>query len=219
MVSKEAEERRLRFLAAKEAAGGSFASLMKQELSKKPKVYFLEDGTIVSITKEEIDVKPEWLCREFDDEQLQILEDNNWNLFYIKKDPLVDNLYSIESKPLESAVVSAENNSLMLVNFSENSYDCKCTLLNNLFTIELSDKILKTYENIDSVNATVNGQKVLKFYFTAPNDPHFMFHSEYVPLKQLIDNKRVELKVQNIPLDCSIYTVKAFTTYARGTNL
>ena len=48
MVSKEAEERRLRFQAAKEAAGG-LAGLIRQELAKQPKVYFLADGTLVSI--------------------------------------------------------------------------------------------------------------------------------------------------------------------------
>jgi len=219
MVSKEAEERRLRFLAAKEAAGGSFASLMKQELSKKPKVYFLEDGTIVSVTKEEINADPSWLCREFDDEQLQILEDSNWNMFYVKKDPLVDNLYSIESKPLESAVVSAENNSLTLVNYSDSKFECKCTLVNDEFIVELSDEVISTYEDIDPMNATVNGQKILKFYFTAPNDPHIMLHSEYVVLRQLISSKQVKIVVPNIPEECSIYTVKAFNLYARGTSL
>jgi hypothetical protein len=218
MVSKEAEERRLRFLAAKEAAGGSFASLMKQELSKKPKVYFLEDGTIVSITKEDMEANETWLCKEFEDEQLQILEDSNWNMFYVKKDPLVDNLYSIESRPLESVVVSAENNSLTLIDSSKKTADCTCTLTESSFTVALSAAILKTYKDIDPSSATINGQKVLKFYFTAPNDPHIMLHSEYVSLKQLLSNKKVSISIKDIPLECSIYTVRAFDTYTR-TNL
>ncbi|MEY2867942.1 MAG: hypothetical protein RIR01_342 [Bacteroidota bacterium] len=214
MVSKEAEERRLKFLASKESAGGSFAALMKQELSKKPKVYFLKDGTIVSITKEEIEVNSDWQCREFDDEQIQILEDKNWNLFYIKKDPLVDNLYSIESRPLESTVVSAENNSLMLIDISS-TYDCKCTLTSSNFTVELSDNLLEKYKDIDPVNATANGHKILKFYFTAKNDPHIMLHSEYISLRQLLINKSIVVPIKNIPLGCSIYTVKAFEKYSR----
>lgn len=216
MVSKEAEERRLRFLAAKEAAGGSFAGLMKQELSKKPKVYFLEDGTIVSVTKEDLDAIPTgWLCREFDDEQLQILEDQNWNLFYIKKDPLVDNLFSIESRPLESIVVSAENNSLMLINKSESSqYNCKCNLTKTTFTVELSKETQEKYINVDPGNATANGFKVLKFYFTAPNDPHIMIHSEYIALRTLLDNK-VTIKTPSDLTQTSLYTVKAFDKYVR----
>lgn len=215
MVSKEAEERRLRFLAAKEAAGGSFASLIKQELAKKPKVYFLEDGTIVSITKEELDSIPNgWLYREFDDEQLSILEDKNWNLFYVKRDLLVDNLYSIESRPLESTVVSTENNSLALIEHNT-EYECKCTLTSDLFIVELSDKILSKYKDIDPISASANGHKVLKFYFTAKNDPHIMLHSEYISLRQLLINKSVSIKINNIPSECSIYTVKAFNIYSR----
>lgn len=215
MISKEAEERRLRFLAAKEAAGGTFASLMKQELSKKPKVYFLEDGTIVSITKEDIAPNPDWLCREFDDEQVQILENNNWNMFYVKKDSLVDNLYSIESKPLEQAVVSAENNSLTLVDYSKKICECICTLTEKEFTVEVSENVIERYKDIDLFTATVNGQKILKFYFTAPNDPHIMLHSEYVALRHLLLNKKISIGVNNISTGCSIYTVKAFESYSR----
>jgi hypothetical protein len=213
MVSKEAEERRQRFLAAKDAAGG-LAGLMRQELAKQPKVYFLADGTIVSISKEDIELNTGWQVKEFSNEQVEILENNNWNLFYVKTDPLVDNLYSIESRPLESTVVSAENNSLMLIDVSS-TYDCKCTLTSSNFTVELSDNLLEKYKDIDPVNATANGHKILKFYFTAKNDPHIMLHSEYISLRQLLINKSIVVPIKNIPLGCSIYTVKAFEKYSR----
>jgi len=213
MVSKEAEERRLRFQAAKEAAGG-LAGLIKQELSKKPKVYFLDDGTIVSLSKEDIDLKDGWQVREFDNEQVSILENNNWSLFYVKKDQLVDNLYSIESRPLESAVVSAENNSLLLIELGSKNYDCMCKLTSADFTVSLSKKMLEKYVNIDLATATVNGQKVLKFYFTAPNDPHIMIHSEYISLKSLLE-KPVTIKTTSDLTQTSIYTVKAFDKYVR----
>lgn len=215
MVSKEAEERRLRFQQAKEAAG-SFAGLIRQELSRTPKVYFLADGTIVSISKDDIELKDGWHVREFDQEQLKILEDNNWSLFYVKKDPLVDNLYSIESKPLESAVVSAENNSLLLVETSskEYEYDCTCKLTKNAFTVNLSNKVLTQYKDADLTSATVNGQKILKFYFTAPNDPHIMIHSEYISLQALLKNS-VCISTKTDLTQTSIYTVKAFDKYVR----
>jgi hypothetical protein len=214
MVSKEAEERRLRFQQAKEAAGG-LAGLIKQELSKTPKVYFLADGTIVSISKEDIELKDGWHVREFDDEQVKILEDNNWSMFYVKKDPLVDNLYSIESRPLESKVVSAENNSLMLIDVAESKhYNCKCKLTKTAFTVELSKETKEQYSDIDPINATANGFKVLKFYFTAPNDPHIMIHSEYIALRSLLE-KKVTIKTQSDLTQTSIYTVKAFDKYVR----
>jgi hypothetical protein len=213
MVSKEAEERRLRFQAAKDAAGG-FAGLIRQELSKKPKVYFLEDGTIVSLSKEDLELKEGLQVREFEEEQIKILENNNWSLFYVKKDLLVDNLYSIESRPLESAVVSAENNSLLLIDISSKDYECMCTLTNTEFTVMLSKKTKERYLNIDPVSATVNGQKVLKFYFTAPNNPHIMIHSEYISLKRLLENT-VTINTASDLTQTSIYTVKAFDKYVR----
>jgi hypothetical protein len=215
MVSKEAEERRLRFQAAKDAAGG-LAGLIKQELAKQPKVYFLSDGTIVSISKEDIELKEGWQVKEFSNEQVEILENNNWNLFYVKTDPLVDNLYSIESRPLESVVVSAENNSLLLIDTSTSSadYECMCNLTKTVFTVTLSKSTIEKYSSIDPISATVNGQKVLKFYFTAPNNPHIMIHSEYISLKRLLENT-VTINTATDLTQTSIYTVKAFDKYVR----
>jgi len=213
MVSKEAEERRLRFQAAKDAAGG-LAGLIKQELAKQPKVYFLADGTIVSVSKEDMDLKEGWQVKEFSNEQVEILENNNWNLFYVKTDPLVDNLYSIESRPLESVVVSAENNSLLLIDTSSADYECMCNLTKTVFTVTLSKSTIEKYSSIDPISATVNGQKVLKFYFTAPNNPHIMIHSEYISLKRLLENT-VTINTASDLTQTSIYTVKAFDKYVR----
>ena len=213
MVSKEAEERRLRFQAAKEAAGG-LAGLIRQELAKQPKVYFLSDGTIVSVSKEDMDLKEGWQVKEFSNEQVEILENNNWNLFYVKTDPLVDNLYSIESRPLESVVVSTENNSLLLIDTSSADYECMCKLTKTVFTVTLSKSTIEKYSSIDPISATVNGQKVLKFYFTAPNNPHIMIHSEYISLKRLLENT-VTVNTATDLTQTSIYTVKAFDKYVR----
>ena len=213
MVSKEAEERRLRFQAAKEAAGG-LAGLIRQELAKQPKVYFLSDGTIVSVSKEDMPLKEGWQVKEFSNEQVEILENNNWNLFYVKTDPLVDNLYSIESRPLESVVVSAENNSLLLIDTSSADYECMCNLTKTVFTVTLSKSTIEKYSSIDPISATVNGQKVLKFYFTAPNNPHIMIHSEYISLKRLLENT-VTISTATDLTQTSIYTVKAFDKYVR----
>ena len=213
MVSKEAEERRLRFQAAKEAAGG-LAGLIRQELAKQPKVYFLSDGTIVSVSKEDMDLKEGWQVKEFSNEQVEILENNNWNLFYVKTDPLVDNLYSIESRPLESVVVSTENNSLLLIDTSSADYECMCKLTKTVFTVTLSKSTIEKYSSIDPISATVNGQKVLKFYFTAPNNPHIMIHSEYISLKRLLEIT-VTVNTATDLTQTSIYTVNAFDKYVR----
>ena len=51
MVS-EAEERRLKFLEAKKAAGGSARDLMKQVEARPYVVYFDDAGNILCVTKE-----------------------------------------------------------------------------------------------------------------------------------------------------------------------
>ena len=55
MALSEAEQRRKRFLANKEKHDGNYYAMQKAEYEKDHTVYFLEDGTITCITKEEIE--------------------------------------------------------------------------------------------------------------------------------------------------------------------
>ena len=57
MASSEAEARRQRFLANKEKFEGNYYAMQKAEYEKDHTVYFLADGTITCITKEEIEAK------------------------------------------------------------------------------------------------------------------------------------------------------------------
>ena len=59
MALSKAEERRQRFLANKEKFEGNYYAMQKAEFEKDHTVYFLEDGTIVCITKEEIEIREE----------------------------------------------------------------------------------------------------------------------------------------------------------------
>jgi hypothetical protein len=75
----------------------------------------------------------------------------------------------------------------------------------------------KKAKNIFKVkeNVSIKGSKVLKFYFTAENDPHYMIHGINVFLKDLIKEEAVEVKT---PLDvthCDVYTYKLFDKYVR----
>ena len=54
----QADLRRQRFLENKKKFDGNYYAMMKAEYEKDYTVYFLEDGTIMSVTKEDnIDVK------------------------------------------------------------------------------------------------------------------------------------------------------------------
>ena len=166
MVS-EAEARRLRFLAAKEQAGGTFSDLVKATETLPSTVYFDDSGTIMCITKEEIEPESLWTnSHVFSNEQLQILEGKNWNLFYVKKDQFVDNLFSIELRPTENIHVSAETDFLSIVDDSNSTdYDIKCTVADKQFTVEISNNLLESYKDVAVENIASNGKKVLKFFW------------------------------------------------------
>ena len=216
MVS-EAEERRLKFLAAKEAAGGTLKDLLKSVEARPNTVYFDDDGTILCVTKEEIDPEPGWTnSHVFTDEQVRILSNKNWNLFYIKKDQYVDNLYSIEARPTEKIFVSAESDFLFLIPSTETKdWDLSCNLTDSDFTVKLSDSIIEKYNTVDANNIAFNGRKLLKFFFTAENNPHYMFNTVSIALPNLVDKKSITIKLNDDYSQCSIYTAKVFDKYVR----
>ena len=215
MIS-EAEERRLKFLEAKKAAGGSAKDLMKQVESRPYTVYFDDAGTILCVTKEEVTPESFWTnSHEFTWEQVRILEGKNTNLFYVKKDQFIDNLYSIESRPTEKIHVSADNDFLYLIPNNIKDADIICNLDNNKFTVSLSETILKKYENVEKNLIAINGKKILKFFFTAKNDPHFMLCTISVALPNLVEKQTIVFELQDNLSQCSIYTAKVFDKYVR----
>jgi len=215
MVS-EAEERRLKFLEAKKAAGGSARDLMKQVEARPYMVYFDDAGNILCVTKEDVIPEPSWSnSHEFTWEQVRILEGKNINLFYVKKDQFVDNLYSIESRPTEKIHVSADNDFLYLITENVSTPDITCSLSPTEFTVTLSDNMLDKYSKIDKSQIAINGKKILKFFLTAKNDPHFMLTTISVALPNLVEKKTISFSLPDNYSQCSIYTSKVFDKYVR----
>lgn len=215
MVS-EAEERRLRFLAAKEAAGGTIKDLIRQVETRPYRIFFDDSGTIMCVTKEDLVPEESWThSHEFTWDQVKILEGKNTNLFYVKKDQYIDNLYSIEARPTENIHISADNNFLYLIQYNIKDSDISCSLTETTFTITLSKALVEKYSNIEKTQIAINGRKILKFFFTANNDPHFMLKSLTVALPNLVENKSITFALEKDYSQCSIYTVKLFDKYVR----
>lgn len=215
MVS-EAEERRLKFLAAKEAAGGTIKDLIRQVETRPYKVFFDDSGTIMCVTKEDLVPEESWThSHEFTWDQVKILEGKNTNLFYVKKDQYVDNLYSIEARPTENIHISADNDFLYLIPHNIKDSDISCSLTETAFNITLSEVLIEKYSNIEKTQIAINGKKILKFFFTANNDPHFMLKSLTVALPNLVENKSITITLDKDYSQCSIYTVKLFDKYVR----
>ena len=96
MALSEAEKRRKRFLANKEKHDGNYYAMQKAEYEKDHTVYFLEDGSITCITKEEIKPKKEWKSYVFSKEQITILDGKNLTNYRVAQNPDDENVYHIE---------------------------------------------------------------------------------------------------------------------------
>lgn len=217
-MESEAELRRQRFLAAKEAAGGTAGALIRSNANKPAYVYFDDSGNILCVTTDaDIETLPHWTHKhEFTQEQVEILKGKNHNLFYVKQDPLVENLFSIENRSIESQYVTVEEEFLSLVAAEKtSSYDIKCSLNSTQLTITAHKNLIKKYEGIAPSNMVAKGKKILKFYITAKNDPHFMFQTVNISLANLVTAGEISIKTTEDFSQCSIYTPKVFDKYVR----
>lgn len=217
MVS-EAELRRQRFLAAKVNAGGTADDLIKYTSSSLARIYFDDYGTILCVTTDpDTPAMPNWThYHDFTRDQVAILSNKNHNLFYVKQDPLIDNLYSIESKPLESQYVTADDEFLYLVDSNRQSVaDVECCLTNSVFKVTAGKQLIRKYKNVNPDSMIARGKKNLKFYITAKNDPHFLFMTVNIGLAKLISLGSVEFNTDDDLSQCSIYTLKVFDKYVR----
>tara|TARA_R110001606_G_scaffold379613_1_gene539741 strand:- start:1438 stop:2160 length:723 start_codon:yes stop_codon:yes gene_type:complete len=217
-VSTAALDRKKRFLASKEKAGG-IDKLVQNNKEKDWKIYFNQTGDIVCFTQNEVDVKEDWKTYAFSQEQLQILIDNKDELakYTINVDPAVDNLYSIQLKEINSIYTDSEKEFLNEIDYGKStSFDIKVAVNSAELVVTLSNKSKEVYKDVYPISATVSGQRLLKFFLTAEHDPHVMFHYEIISLAELITEKKV---VRQLPGDlrhCSVYTVKLFDKYQRS---
>ena len=214
MALSEAEKRRRRFLKEKNKFN-SFDELVKHHQNRDQTVWFDLEGNILQISAEQ---KRKKSVKErsvvFTAEQLEILKDKDVNLYRIVQDAEVETVFSIELKPLESPFVEHEKDFLQLIPESKSKiFDISVKYNKGNFTVKPHNKILKKYKDVDSNIATANGKKVLKFYFTSKNDPHFMIKSVNVLLSDLLENKSVTKKLTKNLDQCSIYTIKLFDKY------
>lgn len=218
VVSNAALERKKRFLAEKEKAGG-IDNLIAGKKADDWKIYFNKSGEIVCFTQGEVEVRKEWETFNFSQDQLQILVDNQDDLakYRINVDPTVDNLYSIQLKEINSVYTESEKDFLNEIDYGKStSFDIKVAVNSAELVVTLSNKSKEVYKDVYPISATVKGQRLLKFFLTAEHDPHVMFHYEIISLAELITEKKVVRKLPGDLRHCSVYTVKVFDKYQRS---
>ena len=215
MALSEAEKRRRRFLKEKNQAGGTFDDLQKKIAEAEQYVYFTDDGDILALSPTKIKLKAGWKETTFKPEQLAILDGKNIANFRVRQDPEVETVFTIETKPIESLFVKSEDDFVKLIDYSVKGADVSVSCKDKKFVVKLDKKQRTKYRKIGSDNATAKGSKLLKFYFTSINDPHFLVYTINVHLKDLIDNEQSEINVPANLNQCSIYTIKLFDKYVR----
>ena len=212
----QAEQRRQRFLENKKQFEGNYYAMQKAEYEKDHTVYFLDDGSITCITKEDVEVLEGWNSYIFTKEQVTILDGKNLDAYRVSQNPDDENTYHIELKPIESIYVRTEDAFVQLIEYSKSrTYNIKVGFKGNKFIVTAGTKTKNKYKGKDLDTITAKGSKELTFYFTSVNDPHFMIYIVKVPLKDLIQEGSV---TSDTPKDldrCSVYTLEIFDKYVR----
>jgi len=215
LVSEAALARKKRFVDAKAEHGGDIAGLTKHIESLDWNVWHEIDGTIISMSKEwNEDLANRYETAKFNNEQISILEDKNWNLYRIRTDKHNTHVKFIEVRPVVIDKFSTDNDFLFQIdNNSKTEYDIKLSLSSTALSVTAHKSFLEKYEDITDEDAVISGRKVIPFYITSKNDPSFMFCTISISLYDILNNKKVVKETETDFRECSIFTLKLFDNY------
>ena len=215
MVSEAALARKQRFMDLKKEHGGNVAGIKEHYDSLDWFLWHEEDGTIVSMSKEDNpSLNEKFEKAKFSNEQIEILKDKNWNLYRIVVDKLNKHVKYIQVKPVEVEKILTDDFFLFQVDtHSSRNFDIKLSLSSTELTVSAHSNTIEQYKDIAPGDAVINGRKILPFYITSKNDPSFMFATVNVNLEDLIKNKKVVCKLPSNFKGCSVFTLKLFEKY------
>jgi len=214
MALSEAEKRRRRFIKEKNKFS-NFSQLVDHHKVKDKTVWFDSEGNILQISSE---YKRKKTVKEqsaiFTQEQLSILDGKDVNAYRVVQDAEIETVFTLDLKPIESPFVQNDKEFLQIIDKSTSKlFDVAITNKKGKFTVQLHNKILKKYEDIEPNIAVANGKKILKFYFTSENDPHFMINNLNINLSDLLKKGKITKTISKNLDQCSIYTIKLFDKY------
>lgn len=215
MVSEAALARKQRFLEAKEELGGTIQDVTKHYEKLDWTIWFEEDGTIVSMSKEpNEDLSEKFEFATFTNDQAKILVDKNWNMYRIVTDKKNTHVKYIQVKPVEIDRIATEDFYLYQVdNQNKRVYDLKLSMSKTTLTISAHANIIKEYEDIEISSAIRKGRKIIPFYITTKNDPSFMLYYINLSLEELLENKQVVYDMPEDYTGASVFTLKLFDNY------
>lgn len=214
MVSDAALARKQRFMDAKKEHGGS-AGVINHIKTLKWNVWHDEDGSIISISKEDnLALSERYTLAQFDNEQADILIEKNWNLYRIRTDKINKHVKYIEVRPVEIEKVDSEQ--FFLYSVDQNSkriHDIKVSLSSKALTVTAHKTLIAKYKDTSLEDAIIQGRKYVPMYITTPSDPSFLFKSITISLEELLNKKKVVVDLDDDYRGCSVFTLKLFDNY------
>lgn len=220
-LTVDAIERRKRWREEKLAKGG-IENVIQQEAERPWRVWFDQDGNIVCFGQHAPVNSPDtWSTYEFPQQEIEKLKEygaHDLSKFRVRPDSNNADRMILDLKPLETVFLSKDRDFL-----SEIEYDGRpgmaqivVKLTGDSLQVTLAQEVKTTlYKDIFPVSATINGHRLLKFYITAPNDPHVMYAYHTVALADLITQDTVTVKLDADLTGYSVYTQKQFDKYSR----
>jgi len=216
-ISEAALARKKAFQEAKQEAGNA-ETLQFLQKNKPWTVYFNDEGDVVCFSNNENqEIDPDWITHDFTQEQLGILHGKDLTKYRVRKEETVENVYVIELKPIETVYVSAKEDFLYEVETSSaRKWDLKLEVHKDDVVVKLGKAVLESYADVYPISATIKGQRLIKIFITAPDDPHVMFHYQVIALADLLSNKgEVKFDVDHDFREYGFYTNKLFDVYVK----
>ena len=184
-------------------------------------VYFDDIGNIVYYGRAESDDYAEYHHATFTYEQCLIFEDpknqKSTNDFLVLTNPNEEGVYSFVTKVIELEKFKSATKMLSQVRMSDKTeYDIKIVTEKNKLFINVSDKLKNNIiKNVNIDNFSFKGEERIAIHITSLNDPHFLYDSIEVSLKELFQTDQLEFTLDVDTEDKSIYTRKIFDKYIR----
>ena len=184
-------------------------------------VYFDDIGNIVYYGRAESDDYAEYHHATVTYEQCLIFEDpknqKNTNDFLVLTNPNEEGVYSFVTKVIELEKFKSATKMLSQVRMSDKTeYDIKIVTEKNKLFINVSDKLKNNIiKNVNIDNFSFKGEERIAIHITSLNDPHFLYDSIEVSLKELFQTDQLEFTLDVDTEDKSIYTRKIFDKYIR----
>lgn len=182
-------------------------------------LYFDDAGDIMTVHHEgTMTPDPSWKTAEFKDDLSMFFRPRiSMGNYYVRWDEK-DQKHYLEIKPQQTATVSTSDEFLFEITATEVDADTDVviTIDGKDFCVTLGEQHKETYAQVKHpITATLNGQRFFKFFFTALNDPHTLYHKEIVSLAEIIiDGECKRVLPMNVD-HLSLYTKKIADNYVK----